>query len=317
MALMRRRIDRHAIACDAAHAGVMRAWWTDDADAVRRFCDLAADAMGVAVEFVPRTRLREQLLSARYFDGAFAPDCFHLHPLNYALGIAAAAEAAGVRIYEDSPAIEIDLPSRRVRTAHGGVNAETLVIACGGYLDGLVPTLSRAIQPVATHVMATAPLGERLSAAMRGAFGVIDSRFDFDYYRPLADTRILFGAGITVLGEPHDLAARLLRKLLAIYPQLAGATVDVAWSGLMSYAAHQMPQLGEVSPGLWYAQAFGGTGLAATTLAGELIAAAIAEGDDRYRLLAPFGLTWAGGKLGSLAFEAAYRWYRLRDRFGR
>lgn len=316
MALMRQRITEHAIACDAVHAGVVRAWWTDDADAARHFCDEATETMGIAVEFWPRAQLREHLRSARYYDGVFAPESFHLHPLNYALGIAAAAEAKGAIIHEDSPAIAIDPTARTVRTTQGSVRAETLVIACGGYLENLHPKLARAIQPVATHMIATEPLGDRLASAINGQFGIIDSRFDFDYYRPLADTRLLFGAGITVFGEPRDLAARLLRKLLAIYPQLAGIKVETAWSGLMSYAVHQMPQLGEASPGLWYAQGFGGSGLATTTMAGELLASAIAAGDDRYRLLAEFGLASAGGKLGALAFEAAYRWYRMRDRLG-
>jgi hypothetical protein len=48
-------------------------------------------------------------------------------------------------------------------------------------------------------------------------------------------------------------------------------------------------------------------------MAGELVAAAIAEGDERYRLFAPFGLDWTGGPVGLLAAEAIYRWYRFRD----
>jgi gamma-glutamylputrescine oxidase len=50
-----------------------------------------------------------------------------------------------------------------------------------------------------------------------------------------------------------------------------------------------------------------------TTMAGELVAAAIAEGDKRYQLFAPFGLDWTGGPVGLAAAEAIYRWYRFRD----
>jgi glycine/D-amino acid oxidase-like deaminating enzyme len=72
-------------------------------------------------------------------------------------------------------------------------------------------------------------------------------------------------------------------------------------------------QIGEVSAGVWYAMGFGGHGMGTTTMAGELVAAAIAEGDERYRLFAPFGLDWTGGPVGLVAAEAIYRWYRFRD----
>ena len=66
---------------------------------------------------------RTRAISARcIFRGAF-----HIHPLNYALGLAADAEEAGARIFEDTPAVaidpagvrkRIDTPSARVRAAH-------------------------------------------------------------------------------------------------------------------------------------------------------------------------------------------------------
>jgi gamma-glutamylputrescine oxidase len=89
--------------------------------------------------------------------------------------------------------------------------------------------------------------------------------------------------------------------------------VETAWSGLMGYPRHSMVQIGEVSPGVWYAMGFGGHGMGTTTMAGELVAAAIAEGDARYKLFAPFGLDWTGGPFGLVATEAIYRWYRFRD----
>jgi glycine/D-amino acid oxidase-like deaminating enzyme len=162
--------------------------------------------------------------------------------------------------------------------------------------------------------MATEPLGERLKEAIRGPYSVIDSRFDCDYYRPLADTRILWGGGITIRrSDPAQLSAVMLRKLLTVYPQLAGVRVECAWSGLMGYPRHRMVQIGEVSPGVWYGMGFGGHGMGTTTMAGELVAAAIAEGDERYKLFAPFGLDWTGGPVGLVAVEAVYRWYRFRD----
>ena len=56
---------------------------------------------------------------------------FCLHPLNYALGLAAAAEAAGARIFEDTPVLEIDPAGvrKRVTTPLARVRAAHLVLA--------------------------------------------------------------------------------------------------------------------------------------------------------------------------------------------
>ena len=70
-----------------------------------------------------------------------------------------------------------------------------------------------------------------------------------------------------------------------------------------------MPQIGALAPGLWLASAFGGHGINTTAMAGELIAGAIVDGDDRWRLFQPFELVWAGGRLGR-AVASAHFWAR-------
>ncbi|MES1154579.1 MAG: FAD-dependent oxidoreductase, partial [Rhodanobacter sp.] len=82
---------------------------------------------------------------------------------------------------------------------------------------------------------------------------------------------------------------------------------------LMSYARHQMPQIGGDGNGLWWAQAFGGHGLAPTCAAGELLAAAIAEGDERWKQFADYGLGSTHRPFGYLAAQASYWWQQGRD----
>ncbi|MDX1549085.1 MAG: FAD-dependent oxidoreductase, partial [Lysobacter spongiicola] len=97
------------------------------------------------------------------------------------------------------------------------------------------------------------------------------------------------------------------------FPQLEGVRIEHAWSGLMSYARHQMPQVGMIEPGLWLAQAFGGHGVAPTTFAGELVAAGIAEGDERWRELSAFGLQSAFKPVGYIGAQLAYWWAQAKD----
>jgi glycine/D-amino acid oxidase-like deaminating enzyme len=203
----------------------------------------------------------------------------------------------------------------RVATARGYVKAREVVLCCGGYLGRLSPKLASAMLPIATYVMVTEPLGERLGSAMRTGAAVYDTRFAFDYYRPLADTRLLWGGRIAVRDRAAGDVARLLRAdMLKVYPQLAGARVDYAWSGLMSYGRHKMPQLGRLPDGVWYGMGFGGHGVGPTTLAGEVLAAALCGDGAGLARFAPWKLPPTGGPAGLLAAQLTYWYYALRDR---
>ncbi len=314
---VKRRIRDYGIACDLRETGGLKCWWLPDPDAARRERDYLADTTGRAVEFWPRDKVREHFTTTRYHDALFFPNHNQFHPLNYALGVGRAIEAKGGRIFEDSPVTRLDLDGaeKTVTTVGGQVRARTVVLACGGYIDGLQPTLSAALQPIATYVMVTEPLGERQKEVGRPEATVIDSRFDFDYWRPLPDTRLLWGGGVSMRRtDPPGLSQFMMNKLLAVFPQLRGIRAETAWGGLMGYPRHKMLQMGEVKPGAWYAMGFGGHGMGTTTLAGELVAAAIAEGDDRYKQFEPFGLHWAGGAMGRAYAQTLFWYYGLRDR---
>ena len=190
-----------------------------------------------------------------------------------------------------------------------------VVIAGGGYLrGGVAPALERAMLPIATYVMATEPLGDALARAIPGRAAIYDTRFSFDYYRPLPDTRLLWGGRISILDRPAAPIARLLKAdLRKVYPELADAKVEFAWGGLMSYARHQMPQIGRLPDGCWHALGFGGHGVGPTTAAGELLAAAIAHGEPIPEGFGDYGLPRVWGGAGLLAAQMQYNWAEFRD----
>ena len=262
--LIRRRIKRYGIACDAREEGVYLANWFSDERILGRQQRFMADNLGVEWQRVGRLELADRLLTARYSGALFEPGAFHFHPLKYARGLARVLAAGGVTLHEHSRAIRIapDGKGWRVSSAHGAVRAREVVVCCGGYLERLSPRLAGAMLPIATYVMVTEPLGARMDGIMRTGAAVYDTRFAFDYYRPLADTRLLWGGRISVRERSAAAVARLLyRDMLRVYPQLAGARVDYAWSGRMSYARHKMPQLGRLPDGQWHATGFGGHGV--------------------------------------------------------
>ncbi len=313
---IRSRIDRYAIACDAVDAGVLWTNWFRDPRVLQARQRVLADRYGVHWKWISRDALRAMLRTSRYSDALFEPNALHLHPLKYAQGLARVAQEKGVRVHEASPVTALQRCGSgwRLRTPTGELHARHVVLACGGYLSGLQGRVDRAVLPIATYVMVTEPLGARLHEAIATRSAIYDSRFAFDYYRKLPDERLLWGGRISIRERPPRDVKRLLQQDLArVYPQLADVRIDYAWAGLMSYARHQMPQIGGDGHGLWWAQAFGGHGLAPTAVAGELLADAIANQGRDWQKLACYGLVPAWRPLGYLAAQASYWWLQSRD----
>lgn len=318
--LIRRRLHEHAIECDAVDEGVLWANWFRDDSVLRERAELLKRHFDTDWEWIDAARLRGMLDSPRYGAALFERNALHLHPLKYARGLAGSVVAGGGRVAEGTRIVALarDAEGWRLRTDAGHtLRCERVVLCCGGYLAGLRPAIDRSILPIATYVVATAPLGERLAQLFPGTrAAVYDSRFAFDYYRPLADTRLLWGGRISIRDRsPAQVAALLQRDIARVFPQLGAVPIDYAWSGLMSYARHEMPQIGELEPGLWYAQAFGGHGLATTTAAGELLAEALCGDRGGLADYRGYGLPWAGKPFGFLAAQATYWWFQGRDAY--
>ena len=315
---IRGRIERHAIECDAVYSGVLLADWFADEAPLRALQGFMQQQFGVHWRWLPRDETRALLRTSRYHAALHEPNAFHFHPLKYARGLARVLHDAGVRLHEGTRvhAIEREGAGWRLRAGSAELACRELVVACGGYIGRFFPPLARAVLPIATYVMATEPLGERLRTAMCTDAAVYDTRFAFDYYRPLPDTRLLWGGRISVRERsPRDVARLLTRDLLRVYPQLAGVKVEHAWSGLMSYARHKMPQIGRLPQGPWYSMGFGGHGVGPTTLAGEVLAQAINGEEPLPPSLMRYGLPPSRGRLGLAAAQAVYWGLQARDAF--
>jgi hypothetical protein len=190
------------------------------------------------------------------------------------------------------------------------------VVFCGSAFIGAgFPMLARAILPVSTYLCASEPIPEKLQENIGYTGAVADTRRAGDYYRAAGD-RLLWGGRISTRpGTPRRLKKKLGRDIARAYPALKGVGIEYAWSGVMGYAIHSMPQIGMLRPGAWVASGFGGHGLNTTAMAGELISTAIIDHDERWRQFIPFGLVWAGGAVGRRTTQFVYWGMKAGDKY--
>lgn len=293
---------------------------------LRRFdkaCDLHAYAaefsenFGYDFGYLDRKAIRDRLVTDRYFHGLSDPRAFHIHPLNYLRGIAAELERLGGRIYEGSAATQAQwgAAEKRVKTANGEARAPQVIFATGGYTDGLVPRLKRAVLPIATYMMISEAAPDLIATAIKTAEAVLDDRRASDYYRVVdGGKRLLWGGRITTrAASAAGVAHELRREMTGVFPQLAGLKTELSWSGQMGYARHLMPQIGAMAPGAWHVTAFGGHGLNTTAVAGKVLAEAVLGESNRIEMFKPFGLDWAGGPLGVAAAQLTYWKLQAQD----
>ncbi len=298
-------------------AGVLRAKRTPQDTDLQAQAAASLRDYDYPLEYLSRDALRARLNTARYFHALRDPRGFHLHPLNYARGLAAEIERLGGQIFEGAAvtACGLDRPTKSADTAHGRAEAPQIVVTTGGYTGPLVPRLRRTMMPIATYMMVSEPAPELIATAITTSDAVTDNRRAGDYYRLVeGGKRLLWGGRITTrAASVEGLVRELRREIVTTYPQLAELKTDVAWSGQMAYARHLMPQIGQMQQGVWHATSFGGHGLNTTAIGGKLVAEGILGETDRYRAFAPFGLDWAGGAVGLGVAQATYWWLQARD----
>lgn len=319
-AIIRERVATHAIACDlvdgaAATALTPRqmAWFEDQARVWARYGH-------PGMRLVDKADVAEVVRTDRYVGAMVDPVGGHFHPLDYLLGEAAAIEALGGRIFEGSRVLRVEQGARPVITTdRGSVTADTLLLCGNAYLGDAVPELSARIMPVSSQVVATEPLGALAETLLPANFCVEDANYILDYFRRTADGRLLYGGGVVYGGrDPASVEAKIRPNLARTFPELRDVRLDFAWSGNFALTLSRMPQVGRLSPTVWYSHGDSGHGVTTTQLLGRLLAEGVAGQMERFDVFATLPhLPFPGGRhfrvpltvLGSL-------WYAMRDRLG-
>ena len=318
-ALVKSLITKHEIACDwqngLIHAMHKRSYLPE----MQHEIALLRKDYGVDdITELNRDEITAALGTSAYYGGWREQSAGHLHPLNYALGLARAAKSAGAKLYEDTRALKVEHGAvSRVVTATGTVSAKTVILAGNGYLHGIDDETEARVMPLHNFILATEPLGDRAKALIPGREAAADSRFVVYYWRLSADNRLIFGGGETYgRSFPDDIKAFVRPHMLKLYPQLSDVKIDYAWGGTLAVTMKRMPFMRRLKPGLYTACGYSGQGVATATFAGKLLAEAITGEQDRFDVFAKLPAPpFPGGKLLRYpTMVLAMTWYALRDR---
>jgi gamma-glutamylputrescine oxidase len=260
--------------------------------------------------------LRARLASPRYIAALEDSIAGHIHPLNYTLGLAKAAQAAGAGLYSGTRVTKVE-PGKRVtlHTATGKVTADFLFIAGGAYLGELMRPIAGYIMPVGTYILATEPRADAATLIPRNE-AVADLNFVLDYFRRSADDRILFGGRVSYSTlPPPSLQASMLKRAQRVFPQLHDARPEFLWGGNVDITVNRAPHFGRLADNIIFAQGFSGHGVALTGLAGRLAAEVMAGQAERFDIVASIPhARFPGGRTFRVpALLLATTYFRLRD----
>ncbi|HEY5558629.1 MAG TPA: FAD-binding oxidoreductase [Steroidobacteraceae bacterium] len=317
--LVRDRVARHRIDCDLAwghmHVGI-KPRQRDELKEWQR--EQEVDFGYGSLRFLERDEVETWIASKRYIAGLLDSQSGHLHPLKFTLGLAAAAQAAGTRLHEDSRVTSIERgPTVTVRTAGGRVRAKHVALCANIGHGEFAPALARKTIGIASYIVATQPLGaERARALLRDNIAVADVNWIIDYYRLSADHRLLFGGRVSYSGiDPIGTERATRLRMLNVFPQLADAEVAHSWGGMIDITMNRAPHFGRLEPNIYFLQGFSGHGMVLTGIAGKILAEAIAGQAERFDVYARLKHhDFPGGMwLRRPTLVLAMLWFRLRD----
>lgn len=244
-----------------------------------------AGSLGVEVSFLDESAVRDRRLPELVRFGVLERCGGHLHPGKYVMGLRAAALAAGVRIFENSPVEKIE-DSRnpiRVHTATGTVQAEKLVIATNAYTPATLGRLKSRIFPLRVTLFQTGILSdaqwERIGWTSRE--GIYTAHEAMENYRPHADGRISGGSKYIQYGYGSTLSPGYLpdvfsewEKLFALrFPELPDVRIESFWGGWIGMTLDFLPvNQANARRTVFHGLGYNGHGIAQASYAGTMLA---------------------------------------------
>ncbi|MEM9139695.1 MAG: FAD-binding oxidoreductase [Pseudomonadota bacterium] len=269
-------IAKHAIQCDGAQVGFLRSGTTAKTEA--KLKDIARQwrAQGADVDEVSKAEMASMTGTDVYEGGIIDRRGGNLQPLNYALGLADAAERAGATIHGHSKVREVAAEGDQVivTTDGGRVTARRALICTNAYTGDLAKPLGKTVVPVTSVQVATAPLSDNVARSiLPQGHSPTDMRRLIFYFRKNAEGRFVMG-GRGAMGEGSTRARQeeLRRAAVKMYPQLGDVEWQYAWGGNAAMTQTNLPNLHLLGPNILAGIGFNGRGVANASVMGTVLA---------------------------------------------
>lgn len=251
---------------------------------------LARDGFGL--DWLDRDALQARVgvpLAPAWRGARFNPRGGVLHSGKLVRGLAQAAVRRGAQVAQDVAVA--DVRGGMVRTDHGDIQADEVVLTTNAYTGRVYPGLAGVIEPVRGQIRATVPLAER---AFPGAWS---ANAGGEYWQQTADGAWVLGGmrrvaadaerGYTSNAVRQEVQRALDDFVAAHFPALVDAPVAYRWGGVMGFTPDSNPLIGPLERGLWVAAGCTGHGMPFAAEAGRQMALWLCGGSPD-RDMSPF-----------------------------
>jgi len=320
--IIRDRVAKYQIDCNLTQGGLFAAFTPKQLDGMKANRDNWQSHGHDGLEIVAKADLGRYVTTDVYCGGMADKYGGHIHPLNLLLGEAAAVEAQGGVIFENSRVLSVDINSEKpsIRTKDGQVTADYLLVCGNAYIGQLLPEISGRMMPVSSQVLTTEPLGAELAEKLLPAnYCIEDANYVLDYYRRTADNRLIYGGGVGYGGQDiNNIEAVIRPHLIKTFPQLKDVRIEFAWSGNFAMTLTRIPHMGRLSPHVYFSHGDSGHGVTTTHLLGKILAEAVTGHATRFDVWASLPhFPFPGGKYFRIPLTVMGAWwYGLRDKLG-
>lgn len=269
-------IKHHEIECQARQNGWLRVCHSERAVKNAQAGVAEWNQFGANMRIIDGQELERRSGTRVYRAGIITPKGGAVHPLNLALGLAAAAKRHGATVFGGSAVLDVRKKDAKwtAVTAAGSVRSEWAIVATNGYTGDLIPKLSHSIIPVTPIQIATDPLPEStIGSVLPDGFTISDSRRIIMYARREPDNRMVYG-GLGKPLPPGEIGAvdRLKKDAVRVFPQLQGAQWRYSWGGRIAVTDDHLPHMHEPKPGMLVGLGYNGRGVAMSNVMGRVLA---------------------------------------------
>jgi len=317
MQFLERLITEEEIACDFTRCGALTlAAKASHLPSLEQSGRFLRRELGYETELLSREDMGREIGSTRYHGALLDPGGCSLQPAKYVRGLGLATGRAGARLMENTEVTRVSRVAGgfEVGTSRGVVRAREVLAATNGYTPAALGRLRRRVIPIGSYIIATKPLGEELARRLIPKGRVMsDTKNLLYYFRLSPDGRMVFGGRASFTPPSTKRSAAILASGMGeVFPELAGATVEYAWSGKVAYPMDHLPHAGRLD-GVHYSMGYCGHGVALATYLGTRMGEVLLGtgevpdlGGKRFKAIPFFtGFPWF------LPFVGGY--YRTRD----